>query len=244
VYKRQLYYFGITTTMIFGIGFSGIIDRQRMVHQRREHHSQNEIQRLAKEAERERIGQDLHDVIGHSLTSIHLKAQLATKRLTHGEFDEARAQCEAIANLASDALKEIRETLADIKRQSLAEELRAQQQSLAQLGIEFNFSLPQEMLIPTLESDLLLISRELITNTLRHAQATQIQLTLSFTQATLSIHYHDNGHGMSSTDEQVFGNGLQGIRHRVQRRQGSFALRNDRGLNIDITLPRTALEQS
>lgn len=234
---HMLFYFGISAVMIFGLGFSGIIDRQRLQHQRREQHSQNEIRRLAKIAERERIGQDLHDVIGHSLTGIHLKAQLALKRLEQDDHLAAQEQCLAVAQLAQSALKEIRATLADIKKQDLASELKAQQQFLESVGIAFQYQLPQKQLLPALESDLLLITRELITNTLRHAQATMARLSLTCDDSMLQMSYRDDGKGMISTDERDYGNGLHGIRQRVLQRRGNVRIYSDNGLQIALSMP-------
>lgn len=235
-----IFFFGVSAVMIFGLSFSGMIDRQRLQHQQREQHSQNEIMRLAKVAERERISQDLHDVIGHSLTGIYLKAQLTLKRLEQGDQQAAKEQCIAVAQLAQSALKEIRATLADMKKQSLADELDAQQTFLASLEIEFQYHLPKEQLTtPAIESDLLLIVRELITNTLRHAQASKVRVTLTINNNAVQLNYSDNGNGMKSHDESDFGNGLQGIRQRVHQRGGAFDIHNNAGLHINLTLPRS-----
>lgn len=234
---HMMFYFGISAIIIFGLSFSGMIDRQRIQHLKREQQSQNEIRRLAKVAERERISQDLHDVIGHSLTGIHLKAQLAIKRLEQGDQSAAQEQCVAVAQLAHSALKEIRATLADIKKQSVAAELEAQQRFLSSLDIGFEYQLPEVALTPAVESDILLIIRELITNTLRHARASKARLRLEFDGDAVRLHYCDNGLGMAQHNEADYGNGLHGIRQRVLQRRGSFNIYNDGGLHTALTLP-------
>lgn len=234
---HMLYYFGISAVMVFGLSFSGIVDRQRLEHSKREKSSQAEIRRLAQIAERERIGQDLHDVIGHSLTGIHLKAQLAVKQLEQGNQQGAHEQCDAVAQLAHLALKEIRATLANIKRQSLAEELYAQQAFLQSLGLRFDCRMPDEPIPAAVETDLLLIVRELITNALRHAEATCITLQITSSQQTIQLLYGDNGKGMTHPEEEHLGMGLQGIRRRAGERGGALSISsNGQGLQITITL--------
>lgn len=217
-----IFYFVIGAVTSTGIAVSGIIDRQRLVHERQEQKSREEMQRLAKIAERERIGQDLHDTIGHSLTAINLKAQLARKQLERNSTDEAGQHLEHIQQLAQTALKDIRQTIAGIKKLGLEEELEAQRDLLGSLGIKLNYQLPQTLLAPTLESDLLLIAREAITNILRHANATRCELICRANGDRLEMLIRDNGKGMPSAAEAQFGNGLQGILQRVNLRRGNL----------------------
>ena len=235
---HPLFYFGISAVMIMGLSVSGIIDRQQIHHRRREQHSQQEIKRLAKIAERERIGQDLHDVIGHNLTGIHLKAQLAVENVQQGEYAEAKTQCQTIADLSQQALREIRETLADIKKQSLFEECTAQKVFLNSLDIDFDFQLPDLPIPATLESDLLLVIRELITNSLRHADASHYVLRIQAVERSWLLQYTDNGKGLADTSEQQLGSGLQGIRRRIVQHQGEFSLGTKPGFELTLRLPR------
>lgn len=239
-----IFYFVIGAVTSIGIAASGIIDRQRLVHERQERRSQEEVQRLAKIAERERIGQDLHDTIGHSLTAINLKTQLAIKQLERELTVEARQNLEQVQQLAQTALKDIRHTVAGIKKLGLENELEAQRDLLNSLGIELHYQLPKTLLAPTLESDLLLIAREAITNILRHANATHCELLCRTSGERLEILIRDNGKGMDDSGEAQFGDGLRGILQRVNLRRGRLAINpperfdpNWPGLTLLLDLP-------
>jgi two-component system sensor histidine kinase DesK len=228
-----IFYFVIGAVSSIGIATSGIVDRQRLIHERQERRSQEEVQRLAKIAERERISQDLHDTIGHSLTAINLKTQLAIKQLERDLTVEARQNLEQVQQLAQTALKDIRHTVAGIKKLGLEEELEAQRDLLHSLGIELRYRLPQTLLAPTLESDLLLIAREAITNILRHANATRCELLCQSSGERLEVLIRDNGKGMSDIGEAHFGNGLRGILQRVNLRRGRLAVNPPERLDAD-----------
>lgn len=238
-----VFYFVVGAVPSIGIGISGVIDRQRIQHEKRERRSQEEVARLAKIAERERIGQDLHDVVGHALTAIHLKIQLAIKQLEQDQKNPALANLQHVQQLSQNVLQEIRQTIAGIKKQSLEAELEAQRDLLNSLGLIFTFQLPPVLLPAPLESDLLLIVRETMTNILRHAKATQCSFACCMEQDVLHVTIRDNGIGMVHYHDGAFGNGLQGIRQRVTLRRGSFDLApagaSGRGLKLDIRLPLT-----
>jgi len=219
-----IFYFVVGAVSSTGITLFGITDRQRILHQRRELLSQEEIQRLAKIAERERIGQDLHDTIGHRLTAIHLKAQLALKQLENMQESQAREHIAQVQQLAQDALREIRETIAGMKTHGLTAELEAQKELLGSLGIDLQYSLPPVLLPPTMESDLLLIVREALTNVLRHSGAERCELRCNTTEKTLALLIRDNGRGFAQAHESAFGNGLQSIYQRVTLRRGTLSL--------------------
>lgn len=239
-----IFYFLIGAVTSIGISASGIVDRQRLVHERQERKSREEVQRLAKIAERERIGQDLHDTIGHSLTAINLKTQLAVKQLELSLLPEARQNLEQVQQLAQTALKDIRQTIAGIKKLGLEEELQAQRDLLHSLGIDLHYQLPESLLAPTLESDVLLIAREAITNILRHANASRCELLCRTKGEHLEIVIRDNGTGMADSDEAQFGNGLHGILQRVTLRGGRLAINPPElvdpawpGLTLALDLP-------
>lgn len=244
-----IYYFVIGSVTSIGITLSGILDRQRMIHERQAQKSREEIQRLAKIAERERIGQDLHDTIGHSLTAINLKVQLALKQLEFDQNGAAKQNLEQVQRLAQTALKDIRLTVAGIQKLGFEEELEAQRDLLHSLGIQLQYQLPDTLLAPTLESDLLLIAREAITNTLRYANASRCQLLCQAKDGRLEMLIRDNGRGMPDTTEARFGNGLRGILQRVNLRRGALTVnppeRRDPawpGLTLLLELPWPAAD--
>mgnify|MGYP001213380806 CR=1 FL=1 len=246
-----LYYFVIGAVSSVGIALSGILDRQRLIHERQAQKSREEIQRLAKIAERERIGQDLHDTIGHSLTAINLKVQLALKQLEFAQSDAAKQNLEQVQHLAQTALKDIRLTVAGIQKLGFEEELEAQRDLLESLGIQLRYQLPDTLLAPTLESDLLLIAREAITNILRYANASRCELLCQAKDGRVEMLIRDNGCGMPDATEARFGNGLRGILQRVTLRRGVLKVnppeRQDPawpGLTLLLELPWSATDHS
>lgn len=230
-------FFVISAVIIFGLSLSGMIDRQRLTLQYREKKSQQEMARLAKVAERERISQDLHDVVGHSLTAIHLKSQLAEKLLQQNQSEQALEHIRDVKNSAYSALREIRQTLAGINQQGLENELEAQKDFLESIGIQFTYAMPNIPLPAKLESDILLIARESITNIVRHAKATTCSITITHLPDRIAIHIHDNGTGILAKQKTCGGIGLKGIEQRIAAHGGSVRYDNHLGLTIHIDIP-------
>lgn len=228
-------YFVITSVISVGLTASGIFDRQRIIHEQKQLKSQEEVSRLAKIAERERISQDLHDVVGHALTSIHLKSQLAAKLIDKGNTGDAKRHINDIQISAQTTLKEIRQTLSGIYKVGLKAELIAQQAFLNSLGIQFTFNDVDYTLPPSLESDLLLIIRESITNIVRHSQATDASLIFHPNRSQLHLQIKDNGKGLQ--ESAPLGSGLNGIKNRVERNNGSIVFKNEPGLTLELTIP-------
>ncbi len=228
-------YFAVGAVIIVGSGASGILERQRIQHDLKQRKSQDEISRLAKIAERERISQDLHDVVGHSLTAIHLTSQLAQQLVAKGDYDKASECLHKIQLTSQNSLKEIRETLSGMNKLGLAAELEAQQEFLHSIGIEFEYLLPMIDLPPKLESDLLLIVRESVTNIVRHSHATSCHVTIAAENDWISVLIQDNGVGLKPDNK--LGSGLAGIQNRVNMHGGSVSYDNARGLALNIRVP-------
>jgi two-component system, NarL family, sensor histidine kinase DesK len=170
--------------------------------------AREEMARMAVEEERSRLTRDLHDVLGHSLTVITVKAELASRLLGH---DEARATAEIahIERLAREALTDVRSTIAGRPAVTLAPELVNARAALASANIEAE--------VPGALDDVPAANRELfgwtvregVTNVLRHSKASRCAIRLSGT----SVEIHDDGIGALPVDAD--GNGLRGLRERV-----------------------------
>jgi two-component system sensor histidine kinase DesK len=171
--------------------------------------AREEMAEMAVEEERSRMTRDLHDILGHSLTVITVKAQLASRLVGH---DEARATAEIadIERLAREALTDVRATIAGRREVSLAPELVNARGALASANIEAE--------VPGALDDVPADNRELfgwtvregVTNVLRHSKATRCEIRLSAT----SVEIHDDGVGANPVDSD--GNGLRGLRDRVR----------------------------
>ena len=201
--------------------------------------AQKEIEALAAVAERERIARDLHDVLGHTLSVIVLKAELAGRLLARGE-DTSRAAQEIadVERTARSALAEVRETIGGYRARGLAAEMDAARNALTAAGVRFTVEgLPTSgTLRPAEETVLALALREAVTNIVRHAQAQTCRLRFTVQDGRHSLMIEDDGQHMAMYE----GNGLRGMRERVESLGGTFQLDREHGTRLLIELPAGA----
>lgn len=198
----------------------------------------DEIEQLAKTAERERIARDLHDVLGHTLSLITIKSELAARLLA---TDPARSaqELEEIQTTARRALAEVRQTVSGYRAQGLEVEIQQAMAALAAAGVTLAGRPRQVPRLPAqYEASLALILREAITNIVRHAAARTCSITLSVTAAAVLLDVVDDGCGMTQQE----GNGLLGMRERVREFGGTLRLNTSAGggVHLAISLPLTA----
>ena len=192
-----------------------------------------EIEQLAKTAERERIARDMHDVLGHSLSVIVLKSELAGRLLA---LQPARAALEIaeIETTARQALAEVRRTITGYRSEGFASELTRAAQVLETAGVRLHKPPSAPYLTPRHEATLSLVLREAVTNIVRHAGATECSIEVSTAANRTQLVIADDGRG----DIQQEGNGLRGMRERVQELGGSLSLESHRGTRLQIELPQ------
>ncbi len=195
--------------------------------------SQDEVRRLAATAERERIGRDLHDLLGHTLSLITLKLELS-RRLFDRDVDAAKREVADAEKVARQALAEVRCAVTGIRATDIAAELATSRLMLetASVHLEYNAvpPLPAEV-----ERALSLILREAATNICRHAGASAASITFEAAPSGLALRIADNGRGGVRDD----GNGLCGMRERVRAIGGTLLLDSPpgRGTTIRIQVP-------
>jgi two-component system, NarL family, sensor histidine kinase DesK len=192
-----------------------------------------EIERLAKAAERERIARDMHDVLGHSLSSIVLKSELAGRLMT---TQPARAALEVaeIESAAREALAEVRRTISGYRSEGFASELSRAAAVLETAGVRVNRPAKPPALTPRHEATLSLVLREAVTNIVRHAGASECSIELSTEENTTHLVIADDGKGGIREE----GNGLRGMRERVQEVGGRLSLDSQHGTRLQIELPQ------
>ncbi|WP_243049857.1 sensor histidine kinase [Dyella sp. RRB7] len=196
--------------------------------------SHEEVRRLAATAERERIGRDLHDLLGHTLSLITLKLELSRK-LFDRDSDAARRELEEAERVARHALAEVRSAVTGIRATDLAAELAAAKLLLESSDVALDYgSLPAALPVD-LERGLALVLREAVTNIARHARANQAWVTLELVGDTLELRVADNGRGGIGDH----GNGLCGMHERVKALGGSLKVDSPagRGTRLLITVP-------
>lgn len=196
--------------------------------------SHDEVRRLAALAERERIGRDLHDLLGHTLSLVALKSDLAG-RLIERDPQAARNEINEVSRVARDALAQVRRAVTGIRAAGLAAELASAKLLLESDGITLRYEAQEVVVPPDLETVLALALREAVTNIQRHARATLAEVVLTSTEEHVRLRIRDNGVGSAA----VPGNGLAGMRERVESRGGRLRIDSTlrQGTCVEIVLP-------
>jgi two-component system sensor histidine kinase DesK len=187
---------------------------------------------MAKIAERERIARDLHDVLGHTLSVIILKSELASKL---AETDAARAVQEIrdVERISRDALAQVRSTVRGYQGRSLRAEAAQATAALEAAGVEVQCDVLETEIPASHEGVLALVLREAVTNVIRHAKARTCRLSLRRISGICTLEIVDDGCGRPSPE----GAGLSGMRHRVEALGGVLERDLSRGTRLVITLP-------
>lgn len=200
-------------------------------------HGQEEILRLATLAERERIGRDLHDLLGHTLSVVALKSELARK-LIDRDLGAARGEIQEVERVARDALSQVRHAVAGIRSTALAAELVAATALLEAQGVKVSCDAEDVQLSHLCETALALSLREAATNIRRHSGATGVSIRVKRESAAVVMEVTDDGRG----GRIVPGNGLNGMRERLDNVGGTLSLapNKDRGTSLRASVPAAA----
>jgi two-component system, NarL family, sensor histidine kinase DesK len=178
-----------------------------------------EVARLAAENERTRIARDLHDLLGHSLTTITVKAGLARRLTEHGEPDRAATEIAEVEKLARRTLADVRAAVSGHHEITLAGELATAREVLRASGILAELPGSVDVVDPALSELFGWVVREGITNVVRHSRATHCTVTLG----PAWVEILDDGHGPAAngSDGSDGGTGLTGLRERVTAHGGT-----------------------
>lgn len=185
--------------------------------------SHDEVRRLAATAERERIGRDLHDLLGHTLSLITLKLELSRK-LFDRDPEASRREVEEAERVARHALAEVRSAVTGIRATDLAAELASARLMLESSMVHLEYETPPG-LPGEIERGLALVVREAATNIARHARATRAQIAFACEGGAVQLRIVDNGDGGILAD----GNGLSGMRERVSVLGGTLSIDSPKG---------------
>jgi two-component system sensor histidine kinase DesK len=236
LYHFSPYSWGFPLGFCIVVGCTNIFMAQRVRANFKLRMAQEEIEQLAKLAERERIARDLHDVLGHTLSVIVLKSELAG-RLFSRNPERAEAEIKDVEQIARKALSEVREAIRGYRAEGLAAEIRRAHSVLDAAGVTLQYDEIPLALSPTEESVLSLVLREAVTNIVRHAQASHCVLRFQEKNGQTELVVEDNGRGGVRED----GNGVRGMRERIEALGGHFAVDATHGTRLTIQLPTAQL---
>ncbi len=226
------------------VGAAGILDGERERAQARLRRADEEIERLATIAERERIARDLHDLLGHTLSVIVLRSEVAS-RLLPVDPERAEEEVRDVERTARTALTEVRAAVAGYRARGLGAELASAREALSAADIDVQASIDLPALPAQHESALALALREAVTNVVRHADADTVTIRSEAARDRVVLEVTDDGRGGSAPD----GSGLSGMRERVAA-LGGHVIRADGagapgrvGTLLRVTLPRPPLAE-
>ena len=210
------------------------------------------VRELARYNERERIARDMHDVLGHTLSVIILKTDLAA-RLAHRDPDRVVKELSEVERIARETLDEVRHTLHGYRAQGLEHELEVARNTLMLAGVTVTTEFEPPPLESAQEHVLCLALREGVTNVVRHARAQRCRLAVTARHGECLLEIEDDGARAPLADDaaghrategrqlEPEGAGLRGMRERVAASGGSVTQRVDRGTKLTVKLPLVSL---
>lgn len=221
-----------TMILVAAIGGSNIYQAERYRQNARLRRSQEDVEEMAKIAERERIARDLHDLLGHTLSVITLKSELASKL---ADIDPKRAAEEIrdVERVSRETLTEVRRAVEGYGQHGLKGELRNAERALHAAGVRLDIQAAALELPPKQESVLAMALREAITNVVRHAGATVCHVRLEADGRVVTLTVEDDGRGGAVVE----GSGLMGMRGRVADLAGSVEIDGHSGMRLKVTVP-------
>ena len=226
----QLFYSALFPVII-GAGNTFFAERNRM--NRRLRKANDEIEHLAKVAERERIARDLHDVLGHTLSVITLKSELAGKLIDRDPQRDGK-EIREVEEISRHALSEVRDAIRGYRSKGLVAELAQAKCTLETAGVAVSCDASTTMKLPAMQESVLTMAvREAVTNVVRHAQARTCSLRLEQRNGTCHLDIEDDGRGGFQSE----GNGLRGMRERVEMLGGTLIRDSRSGTKLAITIP-------
>lgn len=203
-------------------------------------YAQERISELTVVAERQRIARDLHDTLGQKLSLIGLKSDLVGKLITR-DPERAAKELQDIRQTASVALNEVRELVSNMRAVRLPEELARVQQVLhaAEIELTVEGETRYQQITPIVENVLSMCLKEAVTNVVKHSFASKCTITFHPVSENFSITVSDNGIGLLEGTDALPGNGLNGMRERLDFVNGKLQIQkeSDGGTAMTFIIP-------
>lgn len=198
------------------IGLSHLSGTIRELHKARE-----ELARQAVAEERLRLARDLHDLLGHTLSLIVLKSELAGRLLERSPI-QAKNEIRELETVARQALREVRQAVAGYRQPTLANELDGARQMLEAAGIAFTIDNTIGILPSEVDATLAWTIREGVTNVIRHSRARECKIQITSLNGTIHAEVLNDGYIDENRDSIRLGSGLSGLSERVKAQRGSI----------------------
>lgn len=200
--------------------------------------ARDELARLAVAEERLRIARDLHDLLGHTLSVIALKSELAAK-LVDRDPERARGELDEVQEVTRHALAEVREAVHGYRRLALADAVDGARTALAAAGIDCRVEGGAGTLPDEVEDVLAWAVREATTNVVRHSDARTCSITLQSTDGAVELEVADDG---TTRPAGGGGAGLRGLAERAEKLRGTLEVgaRRAGGFRVKLTVPLPA----
>src|SRR5438445_1236226 len=216
------------------VGIAAVAGRLLVEANQQLSQAREQIARLAVGEERLRFARDLHDLLGHSLSVIALKSELAG-RLIKNTPGLAAHEIEDIEKVARDALREVREAVTGYRQPTLAAELAGAHEALTAAGIDYCIDQDHVPLPPAVEAVMAWTVREGVTNVMRHSQAKRCSVRITNRDGRATVEVIDDGRGGMPQP----GSGLRGLEERVRERGGTLTAEPlpHEGFRLRVTLP-------
>jgi two-component system sensor histidine kinase DesK len=189
-------------------------------------------EQFAKIAERERIARDMHDLLGHTLSVIVLKSELASK-IVDRDPRRAAAEIKDVEQISRNALAEVRRAIHGYRGERLLDELASARTALAAANVSLSEDIVPCALGADEERALALALREAVTNVVRHSRASRCRITLNCAEGEVRLVVEDDGVG----GELVEGAGLAGMRARLAEVDGAVECDGTRGTRLMVCVP-------
>jgi two-component system sensor histidine kinase DesK len=225
---------GLVPTLVFTIvtGAANLFDAERERAQQRLRRADEEIERLATLAERERIARDLHDLLGHTLSVIVVESELAA-RLAEREPARASDEMRDVERIGREALAEVRAAVVGYRAKGLRGEVDGARRALAAAGVDATIEADLPFMSIAHESALALALRESVTNVVRHADAAHVTIRIGVEEANVILEVIDDGRGGAGPE----GAGLTGMRERIAALGGAVQRTGESGTRVRVSLP-------
>ena len=242
-YRNDPVNYSITAGFVLVVGLANLFVAEQKRSECALRKAQEENAALSQVAERERIARDLHDVLGHTLSVIVVKAELAGRLMSRGtpeDGDRAQKEIAEVERTARTALAEVREAIGGYRAKGLRAEVDMARMTLDAAGVKLLCESTPPTLKAREETALSLAVREAVTNIVRHAGATECIMRFAMAgDGFTRLEVEDDG---PKTIERE-GNGLRGMRARVEEVGGRFRIERatGHGTRLVIELPGTAL---